>query len=1053
MLGALLALILAGIALGLPPLSPPPAAAAPSDVILTLTQSSTNSAIGTEVTLTATLTSPDGPLAELPGGWLIEFSGNRSGEWSSGPVKAVNGVATYRTSSPVEATDTITARVANPDCTAIGVTDPVTHVWWTPDIGLGEGSADGSTLVGDSFTLRGTVRRSGVAVPGATVDVTVKGLDGTGDPQELSSDPTNAEGEFEVSWGHSDANLEEVTITATGPDGFRADDVTSHVWNTEEDFDLRLSAYTQPRVGDDLFASADLFIDSEEQNLASYAPVNYWDDDEWVETDTEDFSYTYPSADAGGWQVLGVQTVDIPVQGGLAVRWSQPTITFVTPDSSTIGNATHTAAVIVSDHGRPLPYTWLAFRVTGESEPRYVLTDLDGMAGVDVEGEAGDSKTIEVTEDLGEEGPDVEPATASTTHTWVGVPAAEMSLSTSSDVGRESRVGTQVPFTAHVTDEDENPLPNWDVDFYLGGEEFLDTVTTDANGDATLRFSRSTVSHTWIMATVAVGCTEQEQSDWDDHYWWETQLDLTPKAEESPARRNATFTAEVARTVDSIGSGGTDQDAQLRAESIAPDNTSLQSPQPVRPTAEIRGPVTTAAIPEGMIPLSDQLVRFTFTFTLTDSKCELPVVVKEARTNGEGRAEVELTRNATGIDNVKAEEVGVFKPASDTTTHKWTPTPLSIALTQSSSLSRAGTSVTITATVYERPNVRAAAGTPVTFLGTTPSRTVKTDKNGVAKLTFTGRGTAPNIISATTPYGCGVVESPEIRHRWFVPQLVLTPSTATSTTGNQASVTARLTHDGDAVGGQEIELTINHSVSGQPTRTITKKTDDAAGEATFTWTRSVAGTDELTATEQVDVQPQRDTAEHIWEAPPVTPPPTVITEPPVTITEPPVEPPITDEPSEEPTEEPTDEPTDEPTEEPTTEPTEEPTDDLPATSTMVDGPEVGRPGGDIQLSGTGCKRGEQVTVNLGDRELGKTRAAGDGSFYLRAAVPDLPLGRYVIHSSCGTTIGDPNVDITAPQVDRAGGALATAGLTTGSILVFFVLVAKGVISFLPRRPY
>ena len=59
---------------------------------------------------------------------------------------------------------------------------------------------------------------------------------------------------------------------------------------------------------------------------------------------------------------------------------------------------------------------------------------------------------------------------------------------------------------------------------------------------------------------------------------------------------------------------------------------------------------------------------------------------------------------------------------------------------------------------------------------------------------------------------------------------------------------------------------------------------------------------------------------------------------------------------------------------------------------------------------------------------------------LRAAVPDLELGRYVIRSSCGTTVGDPNVDITAPQVDRAGGALATAGVTTASMLVFFVLI-------------
>ena len=1039
MLGALLTLILAAIALGLPPLSPPPAAAAPSDVTLTLTQSSTSSVIGTEITLTATLNDPNGPLPELPGGWFVTFSGERSGGWTSGPIRAVNGVATYRTTSPVAATEAITAEVVNPGCTSTGMTDFVDHEWWTPRITLNEGVADArGELDDDPFEFRGQVLRSGEGVPNADVRVTIDSLTSNAATRTIDT-TTDDDGDFSVEWSGTTPGIEQVDVTATASGGFAANLVTSHTWSGDGGdpaiTDLWVIAFDQ-RLG----ASINASVGFDSDNSAVLSGLEYWTGTGWADADDSD-RYVYASPSNPGAKVIGARLGADGRYAAKTVHWWQPTITFLTPASASLGNEEHTVTVIVTDEGWPLPYVDVEFRVSGLADPLFPpFTDQDGTTTVTITGAPGDNKTIDVTEVPPQSGPDAELATASTTHRWVSVPEvdADLSLTTPSELGWESRVGTQVPFTAYVTDADENPLPDVAVRFYLDGEVLLNTVTTNADGVATLRRTESTESTTWIQARIAVSCSAEEQVSWESHYWWATQLDLEPKGTTSQARRNVTFTADVARTYEDEG-GGIDLGGRIGSGGVRPGSPGSESAEPERDKR-----VTTAAIPADMDPLPGQLVRF----TLTSPSCELPVVIREATTNSAGRAQVTMTRSGPGIDNVRAQEVGVFDPASDTTTHRWSPpnpTPQSIALRQSEPSSRAGTSVTITATVYDsdRPNGRAAAGTPVTFLGISPSRTARTNSQGVARLTFTGKGTATTVISATVPYGCGVVESPSIRHRWFVPDLVLTPSTATSTTGNQASVTARLTHDGDAVGGQDIELTINHSVSGQPTRTITKTTDDATGEATFTWSRPVAGTDELTATELVDVRPQRDTAEHIWQAPPVTPPPTVITEPPVT--EPPSEPPITEEPSEEPTEEPTDEPT--------TEPTEEPTDDLPATSTMVDGPEVGRPGGDIQLSGTGCEPGEQVTVNLGDRELGQTRAAGDGSFYIRAAVPDLPLGRYVIRSSCGTTIGDPNVDITAPQVDRAGGALATAGLTTGSILVFFVLVAKGVISFLPRRPY
>jgi hypothetical protein len=103
------------------------------------------------------------------------------------------------------------------------------------------------------------------------------------------------------------------------------------------------------------------------------------------------------------------------------------------------------------------------------------------------------------------------------------------------------------------------------------------------------------------------------------------------------------------------------------------------------------------------------------------------------------------------------------------------------------------------------------------------------------------------------------------------------------------------------------------------------------------------------------------------------------------------------------------------------------------------------------IDGKGCRPGQRVIITLGDIRLGTVRAASDGSFQLQAVVPVLPLGRYPIRSSCGRTLGDSNVDITEPQGDRGAARIAAAGVTTASTFVFFVLLIKGAISFLPRR--
>lgn len=1027
--------VLVGLTLVLPPWQSQPAHAAAPGVRIDLAQSSPDSAIGSDLTLTATVTWTGGESPVPPNGWYVEFTGTGGdAPWSSGPVVTAGGVATYTRTSPVTMSETITARLATPGCTPESAT--VTHEWWEPEITVLEENEN--STVGTRFELTGFVTRGADPVPDAAVRVVVDNRTADVADQDLEA-ATDEAGTFTVSWTGATPSIERVTASATAAGGFTATTVTAHTWSGSDPVvaSLAIRAADERRVADRLTATASYDLLGE----ASDPDIRFWTDQSWLgptssdsETSTADFDYAGRSA--AGWGIMGVRSSETGLHRAQAAYWWQPTITFLAPDSQSASGQAYQATVLVTDRGNPVEGMYLDFSTPGDEFPfDHDTTNSDGIASVPVTAPPGAPLTIVATEGHDETSPPLPPlhtpAERSTTHRWVsvpGVPTVDLRFVSSSedDELADSRVGTRVPFTARIT-SGSNPLQGWDVAFDVDGEA-AGTATTNASGDAVLPISRTTESYAEITATVVIaGCGTRSAET--DHYWWETQLDLTPKAAAAPARRAVTFTAEVARTIpDSDGRG------------FAGDGGT-------------RDGVGGAAIPAGMIALPDQLIRF----TMSSQSCTLPVAISEDETNDDGIATVTMSRDGPSIDSVRAEEVGVFDPAVDTTSHAWSrpdPVPRSVSLTQSSQESRAGTDVTIEATVHDTagPDGRAPAGVPVTFLGVSPTRTVTTDGDGIARTTIRGTGTSPTTVTATAPFGCGVVPSLPLVHHWYVPTLELLPPTATWTTGETATVTARLTHDGAPVIGQAVELTIDHSTTGVATETPTRSTG-IDGTAVFPWSRTQSGTDDLTAIEVIDVLPQQASATHRWQAPPVTPPvtPAPETPPPVTpppTTPPPVitEPPVTNEPSPEPSA------SENPTKPPPPPKTPESPTDLPATSTLVDGPEVGRPGADIELSGRGCNAGQHLTVRLGDTELGRTRAAADGTFYLRAVVPDLRLGRYVLHSTCGTTIGDPNVDITSPQVDKARAGIAAVGVTTAATFAFFVLVIKGIISFLPRQP-
>jgi hypothetical protein len=91
-----------------------------------------------------------------------------------------------------------------------------------------------------------------------------------------------------------------------------------------------------------------------------------------------------------------------------------------------------------------------------------------------------------------------------------------------------------------------------------------------------------------------------------------------------------------------------------------------------------------------------------------------------------------------------------------------------------------------------------------------------------------------------------------------------------------------------------------------------------------------------------------------------------------------------------------------------------------------------------------------VRIYLGEIELGTTTAASNGTFSLRSAIPELPLGRYRVRSSCGKLTGDPDVDLSRPQANKGAAGIAAAGVTTSSTFLFFLLLGKLVVSFMSR---
>lgn len=146
----------------------------------------------------------------------------------------------------------------------------------------------------------------------------------------------------------------------------------------------------------------------------------------------------------------------------------------------------------------------------------------------------------------------------------------------------------------------------------------------------------------------------------------------------------------------------------------------------------------------------------------------------------------------------------------------------------------------------EDGNPIANAGVVVTWTGANAgSTTVTTDAAGNATVTYTGTHAGTDSLSATYDAdGDGTAEATDSATVVWENRYALDaePETATRTTGQQHTVTATLTNDGAPAAGESVTF----NVTGANPRSGTATTD-AGGVATFSYTGTALGTDEIVA--------------------------------------------------------------------------------------------------------------------------------------------------------------------------------------------------------------
>jgi hypothetical protein len=1205
-------ILLTAFALVLP--APPTAGAAVQpEITLTMTQGEPASHIATPLVLTAEVKVTIGGKPLEWGVWYVEFTG--ASGWSSGAIVTHDGVARYSlpaSTVTTAQTETIRASLVSDGCA--GISDDVEHTWFTADalavtlqIGntpliqnLNSNPPRYEMPINVDLDLRAALTRKRAAIGGVAL-----GFTRTGDPAFTRT--TNSNGIASETWRRTTPVLETVTVTEPTagnpqkqtievdwyepqingqpePTAAAAKPPTPAKDAAKPRSKLRAAAVGPPppvavvlhpsadedpqaRVGEDVVWSAEVVVVTPGENpdlpIEGIEVTFTESGGRWSQTaETDEYGVATLDPTTSDAVLTENVTASVVFDGcstvisePVAFEWWEPVLTLAPLDATSVaGEQFGLTATLTQSNGGAIPFTQLA--LTSHStqcnlpdEFASGSTGENGVALLSVTRAVPTTDLITVVEGPEDNGGALRAAaalaTASTTHTWT----SDLGLELDQDLPN-TRVGDDVTLTARVNwiPSAASPGPAQGVSVTFSGFDGDDvTRTTNFEGVATYSYTKNVPGTDHIIASTEYGC--DTISDSVDHTWWVPALTLTPRDTTTPAGEDVEFTG------------------WLRHD-----------------------------------PNDEALLEKELTFTLHSTSCNLRDLTETARTGGDGVARVIFNRPVPSTDTVTVFESGpgLVSPQTDQTTHTWgtpDPPPFRVAVEQSSTKSRIGQRIAliarVTVTDGEAPRPQTVRFV-INGQTTDPINIVK----GVATHSYTRTTVGTDTIAATTPYGCGVVRSDELDHRWFRPEMFIASANATSTVGESVRITASLSEGGRPLGNRRVRLTIRGEASAQSDRLATERTN-SQGQVSVLVRRGSAGVFVITARELAQPNPASATTRHTWVAEPVTKQLTLVATPAggetevgkthtinadtafggqqqkgvqvtfiadkadedqqagrdvsgkqgltsfsytrdkpgtdeITVTAtfqnqtvsqtvsqewtkkdesaeanltlgpdntssavgknfiataevtqdghpvPGVMVSFTSSMAGSLTSSPADETDADGLASVTTSPAES-GDELITAEAVVDGqalrakiihtwtddgttppPEptpappptvpprtrTAQPGGELERSGSGCKPGETVVVYISGDEAGRTTADDDGSYRLRVPVPNLPLGQYVVRTTCGSLTTTETVDLNLPQ---SNGSATAAGATTGGVLLFFVLLANALMRGLRGR--
>ncbi|GAA1135845.1 hypothetical protein GCM10009583_01940 [Ornithinicoccus hortensis] len=465
-------------------------------------------------------------------------------------------------------------------------------------------------------------------------------------------------------------------------------------------------------------------------------------------------------------------------------------------------------------------------------------------------------------------------------------------------------------------------------------------------------------------------------------------------------------------------------------------------------------------------PLAEQQVSFHATMS------GAPDVSLQGQTDASGQASFQHTRATAGQDALTVSVTAYDQTATDSGNFTWIAPagPLSVQLTTSGTSGVVGSPLEWTATVT-------TGGTPVPGasvrflgqLGGQPDQDVTRTTNAAGVATHSHTRTAPGTEAlSVTATADGQTATDSGSFTWLPPpgtpdvELVLTPVASGGTVGSTAVWTATVTLDGEPAPG--IPVDFRGTLAGAADVVESNVLTDEDGRARHSHSRSVAGTETLTASATLASTDVTDETTWTWTAGPTTSTTGTTTGPPDTSTgttsttpgsptttgPPTTNPPSTTGP---PGETGADSATDTggPTGEddgppPTPIPPIDTPEPPPADAQPIDAVDLGRrsviPGGDLAVSGAGCAPRSTVEVLLAGEVLATTTADGTGSFTVRAPVANVPLGQYVVRIRCGNGHGEAVVDLVSTVASSTAPASAASAAT---VLTFFVLLGSSIL--------